>query len=184
MIVTPTDKAAAEKLFTSLRSFVALAGDQAGITIKDDTYNGVTITVVGLGDLSKLSGMTGAAVPMPLPTGNVEIAYAVTDDLVVIGSGPGFVKHVLDTTKETSLASNDRFTKLASRAGTGTSVTWVDLTTIRELIETAAAGNADATELAKYEKEIKPFLLPFDALFASGSVDGDLSRSIIYITVK
>ena len=185
VIVTPTDKAAAEKLFTSLRSFVALAGDQAGITIKDDTYNGVTITVVGLGDLSKLSGMTGAAVPMPLPTGNVEIAYAVTDDVVVIGSGPGFVKHVLDTTKETSLASNDRYTKLASRAGTGTSATWVDITAIRELIEKAAAdSHADAAELAKYEKEIKPFLVPFDALFASGSVDGDLSRSVIYITVK
>lgn len=184
VIVTPTDKAAAEKLFTSLRAFVALAGDQAGITIKDDTYNGVTITIVGLGDLSKLSGMTGAAVPMPLPTGNVEIAYAVTDDIVVIGSGPGFVKHVLDTTKATSLASNDRFTKLSSRAGTGTSVTWVDLATIRELIEKAAAGNADAAGLAKYQKEIKPFLVPFDALFASGSVDGDLSRSVIYITVK
>ncbi len=185
LVVTPTDKAAAEKLFTSLRSLIALGGAQAGITVTDETYNGVTITVLNVGDLAKLSGMSGAAVPLPLPAGNLEIAYAVTDDVVVIGSGPGFVKHVLDTTKETSLASNDRYTKLASRAGTGTSATWVDITAIRELIEKAAAdSHADAAELAKYEKEIKPFLVPFDALFASGSIDGDLGHSVIYITVK
>jgi hypothetical protein len=185
VIVVPTDKAAAAQLFTSLRSFIALGGDQAGITIKDETYNGVTITIVDLGDLSKLTGMTGAAVPLPLPAGHLEIAYAVTDDIVVIGSGPGFVKHVLDTTKDTSLAANGRYKTLADRAGTGTGTTFVDLTAIREMIEKAAAdGTADAAELAKYEKEIKPFLVPFDALVASGSVDGDLTRSVIYITVK
>ena len=187
LIVTPTDKAAATQLFTSLRSLIALGGAQAGITVTDETYNGVTITIVNVGDLSKLSGMSGAAMPMPmpLPAGDLEIAYAVTDDVVVIGSGPGFVKHVLDTTKDTSLASSDRYKKLASRAGTGTSATFVDLTAIRELIEkTAADGTADAAELAKYEKEIKPFLVPFDALVASGSVDGDLTRSVIYLTVK
>jgi hypothetical protein len=185
LIATPTDKAAAAQLFTSLRSLIALGGAQAGITITDETYNGVTITIVNVGDLSKLSGLSGAAVPMPLPSGDLEIAYAVTDDVVVIGSGPGFVKHVLDTTKDTSLASNDRYKKLADRAGTGTSAAFVDLTAIRELIEKAAAdGTADAAELAKYEKEIKPFLVPFDALVASGSVDGDLTRSVIYLTVK
>ena len=43
--------------------------------------------------------------------------YAVTDQVVVIGSGPGFVKHVLDTTAGTSLASNDDYKKLVDRAG-------------------------------------------------------------------
>jgi hypothetical protein len=72
-----------------------------------------------------------------------------------------------------------------ARAGSGTSETWIDITAIRQLLEKAATDNhADAAELAKYEKEIKPFLVPFDALFASGSVDGDLSHSVIYITVK
>ena len=191
LIVSPTDKAAAEKLFTSLRSLIALGGAQAGITVTDETYNGVTITVVNVGDLSKLSGMSGmsgmsgATMPLPLPAGDLEIAYAVTDDVVVIGSGPGFVKHVLDTTKETSLASNDRYAKLASRAGSGTSETWIDITAIRQLLEKAATDNhADAAELAKYEKEIKPFLVPFDALFGSASVDGDLGHSVFYITVK
>ena len=69
--------------------------------------------------------MAGAAGRPALPCrspAHVEIAYAVTDQVVVIGSGPGFVKHVLDTTKDTSLASNDRYKSLADRAGTGTGV--------------------------------------------------------------
>ena len=52
-----------------------------------------------------------------LPAGHVQIAYAVTDQVVVIGSGPGFVKHVLDTTAGTSLAANERYKKLADRVG-------------------------------------------------------------------
>ena len=120
-----------------------------------------------------------------MPSGNVEIAYAVTDKVVVIGSGANFVKAVLDTTPSTSLASNETYKTLADRAGTGTGGAYVDLEAVRGLIEKAAVdGKADAAELKKYETDIKPFLIPFDAMFAAGSIDGDLTRSVIYITVK
>ena len=105
---------------------------------RDETYDGTTITIVDLGDLSKLARLAGAPArparrPAALPTGHVEIAYAVTDEVVVIGSGPGFVKHVLDTTSATSLASNDRYKSLADRAGKGTGSTCVDIAAIRGL---------------------------------------------------
>jgi hypothetical protein len=88
-----------QKLFTRLRTFIALGGDQVGATVTDETYNGTTITIVSL-DTAKLSGMAGGSAPsLPVPTGNVEIAYAVTDKVVVIGSGADFVKAVLDTTR-------------------------------------------------------------------------------------
>ncbi len=191
IIVVPTDKAAADHLFTALRSFVALGGAQQGITVHDETYNGATITTVNLGDIGKLSGMLGAAgasgaagVPA-LPSGSVEIAYAVTDQVVVVGSGPAFVKHVLDTTKDSSLASDSRYKSLVDRAGNGTGSSWVDITAIRGLIEKNAVGaGADPAAVAKYQSDIKPFLAPFDALYASSSTSTDLSRSVIYITVK
>jgi hypothetical protein len=185
LIVEASDPDAAKKLFTTLRTFIALGGDQVGATVKDETYNGTTITVVSL-DTGKLSGMAGgSAAALPVPTGNVEIAYAVTDKVVVIGSGAGFVKAVLDTTPSTSLASNETYKTLADRAGTGTGGAYVDLEAVRGLIEKAAVdGKADAAELKKYETDIKPFLVPFDAMFAAGSIDGDLTRSVIYITVK
>jgi len=185
LIVATTDHAAAEGLFTALRTFIALGGGAQGITTHDETYNGTTITVVDLGDLGRLSGMAGgAASGSVLPSGHVEIAYAVSGDIVVIGSGPGFVKQVLDTTKATSLASSERYVKLAQRAGTGTGTTYVDISAVRELVEKAAIGVADPIAIARYEKDLKPFLIPFDAMIASGSVSGDLSRSVVIVTVK
>ena len=189
LIVVPTDKAAADRLFTALRAFIGIGGAQQGITVHDETYNGTTITIVDLGDIGKLAGKAGMAGSAAsglttLPTGQVEIAFAVTDDVVVVGSGPGFVKGVIDTTRATSLGASERYVKLAGRAGSGTGSTFVDITAIRELVEKAAAGKADPAAYARYQKEFKPFLVPFDAMIASGSISGDLSRSVIYVTVK
>jgi len=187
LIVKPTDKTAADHLFTSLRSFIAIGGAQQGITLRDETYNGTTITIVDLGDLSKLSGASGvdAGGAFPGLKGHAEIAYAVTDQIVVLGSGPGFVKHVLDTTKDTSLASNERYTKLADRAGKGVGTSFVDITAIRSMVEKFITDSgASPASMAKYETDIKPFLVPFDALFLSGTGGNDINHSSIYLTVK
>jgi hypothetical protein len=144
---------------------------------------------VDLGELSDLAGLAGMAGVSPemfgteVPAGRVELAYAVTDDVVVLGSGPGFVRSVLDTTPDTSLARNDRYAALVSKAGEGTGSGFADLTAIRELIEEAMA-DADPAERAKYETDIKPFLTPIDALIGSSSITGDVSRSTVIITVK
>ena len=64
LIVEATDPDAAKKLFTTLRTFIALGGDQVGATVKDETYNGTTITVVSL-DTGKLAGMAGGSATAP-----------------------------------------------------------------------------------------------------------------------
>ena len=182
IVIAPTDKAAAERLSAALQAVVGLGGASQGITIRDESYNGTTITIVDLGDASKLSGGADSMV-IPLPTGHVEIAYAVTDDVVVIGSGPAFVKHVLDTTEATSLASDPQYKRLADQAGPGTASAFVDLAAVRGLAEKAmAAGNPSG--VATYETDAKPFLVPFDALYASNSTSSDLNKSTVIITVK
>ena len=104
LIVEPTDAEAARQLFTALRTFITLGGDQVGATVRDEDYNGTTITIVEPRPRCKLSGMAGgSAGALPLPVDKVEIAYAVTDDIVVIGSGPAFVKSVLDTRRRPRL---------------------------------------------------------------------------------
>ena len=45
-------------------------------------------------------------------------------------------------------------------------------------------ADAEPSELKDYETDVKPFLTPFDALFTSGSVDGDLADSIVIVSVK
>jgi hypothetical protein len=188
LLIVPTDRSAADRAFTSLRTLISLGGAQAGITVTDESYAGATITTVDLGDIASLAekaglssstfGAGGAA-----PGGHIELAYAVTDKVVVIGSSPSFVKHILDTTGSTSIASTDRYKTLSGRVGTGTSIAFADITAIRGLIESAMA-TADPSSVAAYEQDVKPFLAPFDALIASSSVTSDISRSKFIVTVK
>ena len=59
----------------------------------------------------------------------------------------------------------------------------MDIAAIRALAE-GFAKDADASALKEYETNVKPYLAPFDALVASGSVGGDLTRSTVIVTVK
>jgi hypothetical protein len=184
VLIAPTDPDKAKSLLTSLGTLVGLGGAQNGITVRTEDHNGTTITIIDIADLSKLTGAGGAQVGgMPLPLNHIELAYAVTNDVVVIGSGPDFVKHVLDTTEGTSLANDPQYKDLAGRVGVGTGQTFVDITAIRTLIEKAAAGE-DAAQRQKYETDVKPFLAPFDAMMASATFKDDLGRSTVIITVK
>jgi hypothetical protein len=162
LIVLPTDKAVAERLFTTVRSFIAFGGAQQGITVREETYAGTTIVVVEIADIGALTGMgsAGASPTVPLPLGSLGIAYAVTGDIVVIGSGPDFVKHVLDTTKASSIASNDRYKGLVERAGKGTGSTFVDIAAVRALVEKALAAADPGGQMAAYETGVKPAGVP------------------------
>lgn len=188
LLIAPTDRAAANRLFTSLRNLIALGGSQAGVSVRDEDYAGTTITTVDLGDIGGLLSKAGVApgqlAPgMNLETGHVEIAYAVTDQVVAIGAGPGFVKHILDTTAATSIASTDRFKALVGRIGNGTGLAFVDIAAIRGLIESAIAG-VDPSAVTGYEQEVKPFLVPFDALIEAGSIRDGIAGGKVIITVK
>jgi hypothetical protein len=187
VLIAPTDPDKAKSLLTSLSTLVGLGGAQNGITVKTEDHNGTTITIIDIADVQKLmgsgAGAGGDMQTLPFPPSNVQIAYAVTNDVVVLGSGPAFVEHVLDTTEATSLASDPQYKDLSGRVGAGTAQTFVDITGIRTLLEKVAAGG-NATDRQKYETDIKPFLEPFDALIASGTFQNDLGRSTVIITVK
>jgi Protein of unknown function (DUF3352) len=189
IVSIPADAAAGQRLLTQLRTFIQLGGQQAGVTIRDETYNGQTITIVDLGSFRDLAAMAGSmgglpADPGALPDGHAEIAYVATDQVVVIGSSPDFVKHVLDAGAGASLADDARFQGLVARVDTNhTALNYVDITAIRQLVEGALA-NASAEDRAEYEESIKPFLVPFDALIASGAVGTTADQGRGVITVK
>ena len=101
----------------------------------------------------------------------------------MIGSGPGFVQHVLDTTAATSIASNDRYKALVGRVGQGAGIGFLDITAIRGLIESSIV-RLGVTDVTKYEQEYKPFLEPFDAVITSTSVKDGISRTRAIVTIK
>jgi hypothetical protein len=188
VLISPTDPTKASGLFTSLRTLASLGGSMFGITVRDEPYAGTTITIVDLGEAGDLAGQFGlppeAIGPeVPIQGQRIELAYAIVDDVVVLGADPGFVRRVLDTTVEASLARNDRFEALLSRAGEGSSLSFLDITAVRALVE-GFLTTASPEDAAMYQKEIKPFLEPFDALIGSSSVGSDLSRNKVIVTVK
>ena len=180
LVILPTDAKAAASFFTSIQNLASLSG-AAGVTFSEQAHGGTTIHVATI-DLAGLAGGAPAQA-FKMPIDKVELAWAVTDELVVIGSGPSFVGHVLDTTEATSLAGTARYQDLMGRVGDGTHSLFVDIAGARGFIEDLAK-RTDAGSLKDYDTNLKPFLAPLDALVASSSVGGDVTRSTLIITVK
>ena len=190
ILIQPTDATKAQNLFLTIRGFITLGGASLGLSVTDEQHGDATITTVDFGELRQLMEQTGETVsPEELEffgggDAHVQLSWTVTDDLVVIGLGPEFVKHVLDTDPSTSLAENDRFTSLIDRTGKeNAGVTFADVTAIRAVIEDFAAGRSGV--LDRYEGEVKPFLEPFDTVGGSVVIGGsNPDKATFLITVK
>lgn len=190
LVSIPANAASGRQLLTTLRSFVQLGGGDAGITVRDEEYNGNTITVVDLGDLRDLAGLAGMmggqipTDPSALPPTRAQLAYVANDGVIAIGSSPDFIKHVLDAGAGASLADDARFRALVGRVDAEhNGLNFVDLTAVRELVE-GAMSSGSVAERAEYEESVKPFLAPLDALVSTGTVGGDTDQMHTVITVK
>ena len=186
VVIDPTDRAAAERLLTTLRSFVTLAGGSAGISIRDETHGSAAITILTIEDASQLLELARAMGSTDVPSAatppiTVELAWSVTDDVVVLGSSPSFVRTVLDVPGAESLAENDRFEALVGRAGREHSgLFWVDVAAARGLAE----GILPAEDRADYDREIRPYVEALDAVLGTQVMGSDVDASSIYVTVS
>lgn len=144
-----TDEAAAGRAVQQLQSMLALAGSGAGLTVRTEAYGAGTLLVVTL---------PAGAVDLPVP----DLGATVQGGVFAVGT-VDFVKHVVDTTRASSLASAARYTRaIAAAGGDGTADLYVDLAGLRAVIE----ASMPADQKDKYETEVKPFLEPLEA-FAS-----------------
>jgi hypothetical protein len=179
LLIAPTDGAAAKRTFDTLRSFVVLAGGQAGVKLRDVVHGDATITIV---DFSEAVEATGGTVP---PGVTAELAYAVTSDLVVLGYGESFVAAALDAGPGPSMADDSRFGNLVKRVGEeNIGLSFVDVAAVRDLVEPLVKEKLPRDQWAFYEREIKPYLLPFDAFISAARIDGSVDRLDQTITVK
>jgi hypothetical protein len=178
LLIAPTDAAKANETFTTLRSFLVLGGGQAGLQLRDVQHGDATVTVI---DFSEAAG---SSVDLP-PGYKPEIAYAVTNDIVVIGYGQAWVEAVLDAGPGPSLADDARYKELLKRVGEeNLGVTFVDVTAVRGLLEPLVRAELPADQWATYEREIVPYIVHLDAVVSSSRKDGDLDRLRQALTVK
>ncbi|HVL52637.1 MAG TPA: DUF3352 domain-containing protein [Vitreimonas sp.] len=187
LLIQPTDRAAADRLLGVIRAGIEFGAGGAGVTVRDESYNGATITIIDLGDLGMLGAIFGAQAGLPpgaeLPDGRLEIAMATTEEIVVLAVGPEFVRAVLDAGTGPSLADDARYKDLIEEVGAeNVGTMFVDVAAVRGLFETL--GTSDPEAFARYERDIKPYLLPIDAFVQATRLDGELDRSVTLITVR
>jgi len=104
--------------------------------------------------------------------------------VVVFGSGPDFVKAVLDAGAGASLADEDRYDGALERVGAvNTGITYLDIAAFRGVIERLMA-DASAEERADYDESVKPFLTPFDIFASASTVGGEVDTQRTIVTVK
>jgi hypothetical protein len=181
LLIAPTDAAKARTTFATLRSFLVLGGGAAGIELRDVPHGDATVTII---DLSGIAVPQGAATDLPEGV-KAEIAYAVTDEVVVIGYGESFVNAVLDAGPGPSLADDARYKELLGRIGEeNIGSSFMDVAAIRQLIEPYFKERLPADDWTYYEREILPYLTPLDALVTGARIDGGLNRLPVAFTVK
>jgi hypothetical protein len=153
---------------TQIRNLLALGGGTQ-IAIKDEDYGGTTITTISSNDAQVFA--TSASV-----------ALAVRDDLVVIGIGADFVKHVLDVKAGASLADLDRYKQALGRVdGSNEQQVYVDVSAVRSAIESAAPTGSVPKD---YQVEYKPYLEPFDLIVGSTTTKDETVRATFVLIVK
>jgi hypothetical protein len=187
VLIQPKDRADAERILGVFRAAISLGGG-SDVSVREEDHNGTTITVFDLGDASSLAALFGMMSGVPLdpdvPSGErVELAFAVTDDVVVLAASPSFARAVLDAGAGDSLADDARYQAQLGKVGSeNTSSLFVDLAAVRAMIERLGADNPEM--LGEYERDIKPYLLPLDAIIQATVRDGDVNRTRSLITVS
>ncbi len=183
MVLVPNDMDAAERRLSQLISFATLAGldPSSGVSTETSEIGSVSVTTIRWED-------PNASPPdpmMPIPTG-VVVQIAVTDDRALIGLGETFVGRVLELDPSDGLASVARYSEAIDMLGgaTNTGVAWMDLSGIREAIETTFAAEIESMDAAGfYVTEIRPWLVPLDRIVGISRLEGDVhvQRSVLLI---
>ncbi len=169
VVAVPRDRSAAETLAGSLLNLARLS--LPGVRSGEETADGTTIVTLEVGP----GGGSGG------PDGGIGLAWAITDERVVVAPDAAIVRRVLAAGAGSSLADDPRYATLVERAGgpSGSRVAFVDLRRIRTLLE----ARLDPAGRARYEGDVRPYLAPFDAVAAVGRADGGLERQVLVVRV-
>jgi hypothetical protein len=169
LAATVSDEEAAGRALDQVRTLLALGGAGSGLVVREEPYADGNLLVI-----EPPSDVELAAAPFP------PLAATVQDGVFVFGT-LDFVKHVLDTSPDGSLASADAYKRaIAAAGGDGVNDLYVDIAGL----VAAAEAMLPPTEKATWETEVKPFLAPFEAFASVTEAPGstNVSRSVITFT--
>ena len=159
-----------------------------GFDVRDEDYNGTTITVLDFGSFEDLAGLAGSMGGLPVsPEGMPEGSARSPTSPRTTSSSSAAAPTSSSTSSMPAPASpsltDARYQGLVGRVGAEhTGVTFIDITAIRALAEGMLA-DLPAEDRAEYEESVKPFLTPFDAIILNSVTGADLEQQHFVITV-
>jgi hypothetical protein len=158
-----------QRLVGVIRTWAAF--ETAPLTVSEEQYGGETLVVikptVGSGSMPGL----GSVLPA--------LSFTFTDGLLVLGMDD-FVRGVLDADPAAGLASNEGYRAALVAAGADNAgVGYVDLAVLRGHLE----GMMGRRDRAAYDRDLQPYLAPFDRLMVVTVVEGGelVSRTLVYV---
>jgi hypothetical protein len=155
-----------ERLLSALRLAAGFGG--GGMTIEEQEHAGATITVIHLG-----TGLLGNG---EAPS----ISVAVANGRVYLGLDD-FVTGALDRTAADSLASSARIQAAISEVGSDNAgIFYVDIGAVRALAE----DTMPATDHARYETEVKPFLQPISNFIVVSRTENGINVGHAFLYVE
>jgi hypothetical protein len=165
LLAVPRDRAAAEALAGSLLNLARLG--LPGLRVDEETVAGRTIVSVEL---------PGSAAERA--DGRIGVAWTI-GAAIIVARDATTVRRILGVEPGASLADEARYATLLARAGgpAGSSVAFLDLARLRTLVE----AKLEPAERARYERDIRPYLAPFDAAVALTRTDGGIQRTVFFV---
>jgi hypothetical protein len=182
LVLRADDAKAAQDRVAQLRAVLALAG--GSLDVRQETIDGVQVTIVDLGPVSTLLGDAGipGGGQSPVPSdARLELAFAVRDDIVIVGQGDAFVRAVLGVQAGRSLAESDPYAKaIGSAGGVNVGQAYLDVRAVIRIAESQMSGQ----ELARWKADTKPYLGPFRSVVATTDAAGGGAHLRIVATVE
>ena len=181
--VVTKDAAAATERVATLKGLLALAElGASGITTRETTIGGVTVTTVSITDLDSLvpPGQLPPGVAIP-DDAVIEFSIAAKDRVILLSTGESFMTAALTVQPGAGLADAAGYRTATSRALPNSQATmYVAIRDIVGLVEPLIPAEARA----RWDTEIKPYIAPFQALSMTSAADpSGNGRSRLSITV-
>jgi len=196
VLLAPDAVVAAQRL-AAIRAFLAFVDLPGGRPVAtEQPYRDGTIVTVDFGDLrpaiaDALKGMGGQSASSGLPAGldpstitdlipaSTRISYTVQRGIVVVGTDAAFVKAVVDTTPETSLARGPAYVGAMALAGpSNDGQAFIDAQTV-----IAAAQKADPKVSAALGGDVGAFTARIGSLGAALTRTADATHVRIAVAV-
>lgn len=182
ILLRGSDADAVSSRLTQLRNLLVLASTGTDITVKDSEHAGVAITRVDLGDLGSL--MSGLGIDSGITGTGTRLVFsmAAKGDVLILTIGDGAIESVLDTTSESSLATNTAYRQSINLTESPNDAeVYVTISGLMGLVEANIPSDVD---LGPWTTDYKPYAEHIEGFGATFITTDKGARSRLVITVK